>query len=80
MSNSVRNSISSMIDFTVQHSLICNFNKKDDRFKIAKSSLYYENHNDFKDWLCQLKIYYLFNSLPEKKKIMLAVSYFYKKA
>ena len=79
MSNSARNSILNVVDSTVQHSSTQNFNKKDDRFKVAKSSLYYENHNNLKDWLCQLKIYYLFDFLPEEKKIMLAVSYLCKR-
>ena len=80
MSNSARNFTLNMTGFTVQHSLIWNFNKKDDRFKIVKFNLYYENCNDFEDWLCQLKIYYLFNSLLKEKKIMLTISYLHKRA
>ena len=79
MSNSVRNSILSVTDSTVQCSSTQNFNKKDNKFKIAKLSLYYGNYNNLEDWLCQLKIYYLFNSLLKEKKIMLAVSYLYRK-
>ena len=80
MSNSARNSISSVTDSIVQCSSTQNFNEKDDRFKIAKFNLYYKNHNNLKDWLCQLKIYYLFNSLLKEKKIMLAVSYLCERA
>ena len=80
MSNPARNSISSVADSTVQHSSTQNFNEKDDKSKIVKSSLYYGNCNDLEDWLYQLKIYYLFDPLPEEKKIMLAVNYLHRKA
>ena len=80
MSNSARNSTSSVAGSTVQHSSTQNSNEKDDKSKVAKPSLYYGDCNDLEDWLCQLEIYYLFDPLPEEKKTMLAVSYLHRRA
>ena len=75
-----RNSTLSMTGSTINQSSSNFNNNHNNKFRVFKSDSYYENCNKLKDWLLQLKIYFLFDCMSEEKKIMLAVSYLHRKA
>ena len=74
-----RNSTLSVTGSTINQSSSNFNNDHDNKFRIFKPDPYYENCNKLKDWLSQLKIYFLFDHMSEEKKIMLAVSYLHEK-
>ena len=75
-----RNFTLSMTDSIINQSL-SNFNNNcNNKFRVFKSDSYYEDCNKLKDWLLQLKIYFLFNCMLKEKKIMLTVSYLHRRA
>ena len=81
-----RTSISSTLDFNVQQRL--NNQRRatiiddDDtrKIKVNKFDLYYEDRMTLEDWLTQMKIYLLFNSVEEDRKTLFVFTFFREKA
>ena len=43
--------------------------------KVAKPDLYHGDRNNLDDWLNQLELYFLFNSVPPERKSLFATTY-----
>ena len=81
-----RTSISSTLDFNAQQRLnnqrraskIDNDDIK--KIKVNKPDLYYENRMTLEDWLTQVKIYLLFNSVKKNRKTLFVFIFLWKRA
>ena len=61
----------SILDFNAQkRSTIFNNSNDDDKIKINKFDLYYENRVALENWFTQMKIYLLFNSVEKDRKTL----------
>ena len=49
------------------------------KIKVNKLDLYYEDRMTLKDWLTQMKIYLLFNSVEEDRKTLFVFTFFRKR-
>ena len=50
------------------------------KIKVNKPDLYYEDRMTLKDWLTQIKIYLLFNSVEEDRKTLFMFTFLREKA
>ena len=81
-----RISTSSTLDFNVQqrlnnHRRASEIDDDDIRkIKVNKFDLYYEDRMTLKDWLTQMKIYLLFNSVKKNRKTLFVFTFLRKRA
>jgi hypothetical protein len=52
---------------------------KDDKIKIDKLDFYHEDRNELNNWLIQLKIYFRFNTISQKRKTLFAFTFLRKR-
>ena len=78
--------ISSTLDFNAQqrsnqqHCASITYNIDNDKIKVNKIDLYYEDRVTLEDWLTQIKIYLLFNSVKKNRKTLFIFTFLRERA